>query len=174
MPVSPEGPLSLMYARAAELLAASARFRTVVGAANEAAALAFIHYPEANWDATPKPTRPMAIISRVPGDQFTLQNDGSRSGTLTLAFEFGISADWLDEANSDSKQVKYLAEAGLTYENNVGKILTEMLEKSNAVKPGGGNYVRAVDVTMDFEPCLSRFEESGELYYASAWRMRFN
>lgn len=182
MPVTPEGPLARMFSRAAEILAASARFRTVVGAANAAAALSFIHYPCVNWerdrdDATPPPTRPLAIISRVFGDQFRIDNHGAREGTLTFAFEFPVGSQFLASGEADSTILADAQGAELQYVSNVGMILLDLLNLSNAVIAGGGNYVRIVDIEMSVPPTLCEPETSndgGELFFTSAWIVRFN
>ena len=182
MPVTPTGPLSLMLSRAAEILAASPSFRAVVGAGNESQALAKIHYPCVNWerdrdDTTPLPTRPLAIISRVYGDEFRIDNRGARDGTLTFSFEFPVSTSFLASGDADSLVLADAQGAELQYLNDVGAILLDLINLSNAVKAGGGNYGRIVDIDMSVPPMLAELDiENGgpQLFFTSAWIVRFN
>ncbi|GAG46888.1 unnamed protein product [marine sediment metagenome] len=130
----PAGPLSLTKQAAKVTLADSATFRTLVGAANQAEALAHIY-----TDALPPPAagrehtlaeleayRPFALLSIDPeGDGASATADAvgtgreySWGGRIRLEIEQDIADD--DAADP--------AEIALKCENTLGAIVAEMLE----------------------------------------------
>lgn len=169
MPVAATGPLSLMYARVAEILAACPRLRTALGVADAAAALARIHYPEVDWESSPPPTRPLVIVTRMPLDTFTMDVDGARDGSVTVCFEFKPAAEYLSGADAKGTKLTNVRDALLTYENHVGLILLEVQQLSNTTIPGGGNYVRVQRIKSVLNPEVCRYDKHPELFIASAW-----
>lgn len=169
MSVTATGPLSLMYARVAEILAACPRLQTALGAANAAEALTRIHFPEVNWEKSPPPTRPLVIVTRMPLDKFTIDVDGARDGSLTVCFELLPAAEYVAGEDTRGTKLTNPEEALLTVENDIGQILLEVLERSNTAKPGGGTYVRVQRTTMLMPAEVCRYEKHSELFIASAY-----
>ncbi len=116
--------------RLARLVASSATFRTVVGAASEAAALSdSIHYPSASdehatYDDDDNPPGnaihpwPRAIIEQGPKFSHAKVGTGlwSANGDFFLTFQFEIPTT--DDANEQTQQTWFL--------NRAGTILAEM------------------------------------------------
>jgi len=124
-----EGSVSLAVDHLRVMLADSATFRTWVGAANQAAALARIYYealpPPANRNeytlAEALALRPFAQIWSAPHAGFTMRPDavGARSaesGSLSIQFEQTVDSLITDDA----------AEISRRFANVIGKIMDDL------------------------------------------------
>ena len=125
MVVSPAGLLSLPLKRLQTLLSISSNFQTWTGAANAAAALAFIHLV-----AVAGQSRPHALIGRSPGSggargSRTIQGGSifEHGGRLLLRFENDIA----------SGDLALPADAEFTFTNSVGAILADLEAASGEV-----------------------------------------
>ncbi|MHC4253761.1 MAG: hypothetical protein ACYS9X_31995 [Planctomycetota bacterium] len=113
------GAVSLPLENGRTLLAGSARFRTLVGAADAAAAKAYIHIAPvagATWQ------RPRALITHSGLDHELvargLGNGFAEEGELTIVIEADISEAYRDEGQEEN--------AYLEFTNALGAIITEM------------------------------------------------
>lgn len=123
------GPLSRPFALAAELLAASATFQTLVGAADATGALEFIDYPYRDLEAGDY-LIPGGYLFDDPGlDQFQ-ERLGKAGGQLGLVLSAATSADYADVPKNDLKE----------WRNILGAILSEMLANARGPAAGGGFY----------------------------------
>lgn len=165
MPVTASGPMSLPLAGLAALIAACPAFRTAVGAANAAAALAHIFYPKVDLQAAIPPTRPWAIITDDDICPWEIDHYTKSAGSLIISFEFP-SANNLDVDSSD---------ALLTFTNSVGAIVLEALALANTPAPDGSQYWAAIKFTRLIAPSLcderreSAPNEPGELFFECAF-----
>jgi len=125
---TPTGDLALPFAKAAELLAASSAFQAMVGAADAAAALAFVDYPLRDVETYGWPI-PGAIITDDDSlNQATDRLPRRRNGQLLLILcdemkeEYYGNGETIDWRNDD-----------IAWRNRLGQILSDMLER-----PSGG------------------------------------
>lgn len=139
MAVTPSAPISLNMAGLAALVAASATFRTVVGAASAAAALASIHYPELDLRGANPDTRPWALIR--PGPDYYRGRMMESRGSLLLSCEFPVDSDY--QASE--------ADAFLEFTNNLGQIIEDMLTLANT-SAGSTHYLNVVSIEYDAPP----------------------
>lgn len=108
----------------ANLVASSETFRAVVGAADQAAAHAFIHWPETvdrvDEDGVMQHARPRCLIG--PWDAGGLESKGPGDywdyGTLQLCFEFEVPTV---HATSKKAALRW-------FQNRYGNILMEMMQ----------------------------------------------
>ena len=159
MSVTPTGPLSKPLNRLRTLLSESATWQTWTGSADATEALEHIYLVEADPDEV---TRPFAVVGF--GDSYNARAEAGGAGQvyvdggeLFLMFE--------DEPDSEHSA----ADAELTFLNNVGNSLSEMLEIS-----GTDAYLTIEEITLDWGPARSRREEGDEDdYYQIAWRVNW-
>lgn len=125
---TPTGDLSLPFAKAAELLAASSEFRTMVGAATPTIALASIDYPLRDVETYGWPI-PGAIITDDDSlRQHTKRLPRVREGQLLLILcdemkaQYYADGETIDWRNDD-----------IAWRNRLGQIMSDMLER-----PAGG------------------------------------
>lgn len=130
--VTATGPLSTPFALMSELIAGSATFRTLVGAASEAAALAYIDYPYRDVEADGYLIPGAYLFDDDSFEQFKIRKDGSQAGQLGLVICAAVSEDYATDRKNDLKE----------WRNTLGAILEEMLAKSGTVAAGGGWYGR--------------------------------
>lgn len=132
----------------ADLVAASATFQTIVGAANAAVAAGSVYWPEASdVDSSGDLTdaRPRAVIS--PNEDFGVRRISvgqhrEASGSLLLTFEF------LPANAAATLQTNYE-----TFTNNVGDIIDDMFDLGNTDKPTGNTtYMNITDATIVVGP----------------------
>jgi len=116
----------------AGLLASSAKFRTIVGAASESAALDYIHfpYPLLGTAEAPLDDRPWGIIDDGEGTEFEEEVRRSASGSLVMTVE--VPASYYSSA-TDDKQL------WLAFAQDCDTIYDEMVENSNKAN-GSENY----------------------------------
>lgn len=133
----------------AELVASSAKFRTITGAANAAAALEFAHYP------FPEPTdvRPWALIDNGEGTQVEEQVRFSVNGSLVLTLE--VPEDYYSAQTGD--KAKWIAFAG-----DVDTIIEQIMTNSNAAKGDGTNYWNLIAVELLQQPYRT-LEQNGDV-----------
>ena len=125
--VTPSGPLSLPYAGAAELLAATAAFQAMCSVATAASALPFIVYPYFDFDADP--SLPRAVLRDWPGQgSFRLSRLGNQEGSLLLTLYCEIPTEYRGDPKNDH----------LDWNNTAGAILQQMLQKSRTTNPDTG------------------------------------
>ena len=125
--VTASGPLSRPFALAAELLAASATFQTLVGAANATAAMASIDYPYRDLEAGDYLIPGGYLFDGESLDQFRDWN-GKEGGQLGLVISAEKSVTHATDSRNDLKE----------WRNTLGAILSEMLAKSKTPAAGGG------------------------------------
>lgn len=117
MSVTASGQVAKPLYKLAELVASSATFRTEVGAASAAAALAYIFYPEADDTSDSTEIRPRCIIG--PGQSRSASKTGTglweKAGELWLCFEFLVTSGATGKA-----------EELLQFANKTGAIMAEM------------------------------------------------
>jgi len=175
MPVSPTGPISLPLSHLRLLVADCTAFRTWVGAANQAAALAKIHLCELPAPAAPgsgytttelQTLRPCAIVDlwtpiRGYGEQpqaWQMRGEGGpflESGKLTL--------DFLDDV--DVTDAAVLSDAKFRFLNNVGAVVDQMLDLS-----GSDGYLNANRIEVYQGP--GRADERMQETYGDHWRVQ--
>lgn len=171
--VLPTGPLSRPFAGLAKLLAASETFREIVKPSDatedltEAEALAFIDYPKSLRDGeSARPQIPLAVITQDDGDEWSMDNFGQTSGTLLLSLLIAIP----DELVEDPKN------ALQTFNNQVGAILVEMLEKANTIDGEGIPYWNLVGVRQVLAPaeCDDKLRPDGvPPYFGATYEARW-
>lgn len=134
------GVLWTPFEKAAELLAASDEFQTMTGAANAAAALAKIVYP--NFVVARGDTLPLAVLWKDAGHTRTRRTHfGDQEGSLLLTLY-----DLIPEEIQGDEQADYTA-----WTQRVDAILSEMDELSRTAIPGSP--------TNDWYWAMSAFEE---------------
>ena len=139
------------------LVASSAKFRTIVGAANATAALDDIHYPYPNvtYDDDGNPTgdvRPWAIIDGGTGTEWEEQIRLSAGGSLMLTIE--VPESYYSGYSTD--KAKWLAFAG-----DVDDIMDQMETNSNTSKGDGSNYWNLTAISQAESPYLV-LEQAGD------------
>jgi len=150
----------------AQLIAASATFQAVVGAADAAEALASIQILEAT-DRDDEHPRPRAIVKL--GADFSSQRVGvgtwNAAGTVEVCFEF-------NRADTTATHAENL----LAFADKVGAILTECSALAGIGDAGDGeSYLNVVEWTAQNGPpdFSSVQNENGELYliddYSARW-----
>lgn len=145
MPVSATSIVAKPQQYLANLVAASATFRTVVGAANATEALKSIHWPEASDrlddDGRMEHPRPRAIIQAGPDHALQRKGPGHwwDRGCLLLTFEFLIPPP----------QRTNIKDALFWFENQYGAILDEMMD---AVDLQNGTYLHAHTFELESGP----------------------
>ena len=146
----------------AGLVASSAKFRTLVGAGSEAAALPFIHYPypeEAD-------NRPWAIIDNGEGTDAQDQIRLSANGSLALTIEIPITA--YSAASGD--QAKWLA-----FATDMDTIYDQLIANSNKAKGDGTNYWNLTAIEQLQQPYvpLEQNTDPNDLYCSIVWLCRW-
>jgi len=165
--VVPDDMLSLPMQGLANLVADSTQFRSLVGAADQAAALKEIHFPYAedhddDDDGELDAGRPRAIIN--PGPGFKMTNKGAQSwnaiGNLYLCFE--IVPDTVLHPKRDDQL--------LAFTNIIGRIMFEMmLNSARNLLGGGGTHLNMYEFDLVDGPGECVIEDESELFYAIIW-----
>jgi len=123
---TPTGDLSLPFAKAAELLAASTEFQAMVGGANAASALAFIDYPLRDVETYGWPI-PGAIITDDDSlNQYTKRLPRHREGQLLL-----ILCDEMKSVYYADGQTIDWRNDDIAWRNRLGLIMSDMLQRPN-------------------------------------------
>jgi len=154
--VSATGPLSLPFARCAELVASSETFQTLVGAANAADALEFVKYPYLDVEAD-NFEPPLALVCDSDDLPQSKNRLTEQSGELCLQFFLPINEELTDPRD------KLLA-----LRNTLGAILDEMLANARNPNGAGGTYFGMIGWRKDQAPCIAAPERVGvEFLFAS-------
>jgi hypothetical protein len=130
------------------LVASSAKFRTIVGAATATIALDDIHYPY----PSDSDTRPWAIIDGGTGTEWEEQIRMSAGGSLMLTIE--VPESYYSGYSTD--KTKWLAFAG-----DVDDIMDQMETNSNTSKGDGSNYWNLTAISQAESPYLV-LEQAGD------------
>ncbi len=155
MPVTPSGIMSLPLAHLRTLVANCSSFQSWTGAANAAAAEAFIHLVNLPDDSL---VRPYVLIDF--NDKWKSQKVAEfqfeKRGELYLLFEDDVAV-----ANQASE-----ADAVFDFMNNVGAVLEEMMSLS-----GQNGYLNLVEIEINDQPERTTSEESemNEDYYTASF-----
>lgn len=145
MSVTASGPMSLPLAGLAELTAASATFRTAVGAANAADAMANIFEPDVPLDDEENlPPLDRVIITDSDECQWAFDAYLVSSGSLL----------WTINLRTDPSYHPESPEALKIFRNTVGAIISEMMLLRNTPISGGGHYWNATKFTRLIAPQL--------------------
>lgn len=142
------------------LVASSSHFQALVGAADEDAAMASIHAPEASdRDDGSKAAMPRAIVSI---SDFNTHNSGSatwsNNGNLDLCFEFVPPEEYA--SSSDDSYSWFVTK--------IGEIIDDMRAKSGHANenPAIGSYINLRTLQLIDGPAQAlQDEEEGELFY---------
>jgi len=150
MAVTPTGIASLPLKHLRDQLSESSAFQAEVGAANAAAALAFIHYVAS---ATTAP--PLAVVDFGDRLSFARQARGSRNfplqqGEVFLTLRFAITA-------GDTE-----AEAGLRFMNVVGAIVADLW--GTAGRAGFLDLDQVVQESPPSRPPVKEAKSKGDFY----------
>jgi hypothetical protein len=132
----------------AGLVASSAKFRTITGAASESAALDYVHFPYP-LDAD---TRPWALIDSGEGTDFDEEIRLSASGSLAVTIE--VPESYYSAATDDK-------ELWLAFAQDVDTIYEQMVANSNKAKGDGTNYWNLTATSPMQMPYIVR-PESGD------------
>lgn len=158
MPVTPTGMISLPLDHMRKTIADSAAFRTWVGAADQAAALAKV-YPVLTTATTP----PFAVVDWAENFRRLKVAGGTRNffrqeGDLTVLFRGAVNA-----AHDD-------ADAAYTFLNTVGAILAEM-----EALAGTAGYLDITGITLVDGPSrpLEDEKQSFADFYQAIYRVEF-
>lgn len=131
MPVTPTGLISLPMKLTQDLICACATFRTEVGAANAAAAAAFVLWDE----AFPSNSRPWALIT--DNDRVSERVDRTSwmsNGRIVVQFDFPVTT--FSPGTQDNEDAK-------TFRNKMGAIEAEM---KAAILAAPSSYVEIYQV----------------------------
>lgn len=129
MSVTPAGPFSLVFAKAAELLAASSNFRAMVEADDATDALERIFYP--GCQSEQGPPVPGAVLYKYPGlTRQKRSRQGAESGSLLLTL-YGALPD---------PRCEDVREELLEWSNVAGLVTLDMLELSRCPIEGGADF----------------------------------
>lgn len=120
MAVSPTGDISLRISRVRAMVANSTTFRTWVGAADAAAALAYIHVGEYIGEGP----GPLCVVGMVPGGKYINVAQG-----MSQTWEEGIQifVEFADDIAVDDQTDAYY-----TFANAVGAIRAEVMALSGS------------------------------------------
>lgn len=148
---TPSGIASLPLKYLRDTLAACATFQALTGAANAAAALAFVHYV-----STTSTTYPFAVVDWGRSASWTKDSGGSRNymdqeGELVLLLRASVSSS----ADADE------GDEAVTFMNTVGAIVGELL-----VLAGQGGYldIERVSHGMPERPTYDEAKSSGDFH----------
>lgn len=156
------GLLLSPYEGLEDLVASSAKFRTITGAATATAAEDYIHYPHPEDDSV----RPWALIDNGAGTEWEDTVRFSAGGSLMLTIEIPKSTYSVPTTHK-GKFAAFMAD--------VDTIIEQMVANSNAAKGDGSNYWNLTSVTQA-EGATPVDEEAGELdspYYTCAFLCRW-
>lgn len=143
MTVIARGFLSTPFAKAAELLAASTAFQSLVGATNSDEALMFIRYPYADLELADTPI-PGAVI----GDDDELRQFkkrlGGQGGELLLTILGDLNPIYAESPEDDMKDWRNIL--GDILGDNLSGSSTGMLANARGTTPSGGSYLHLTGV----------------------------
>jgi len=174
MPVTPTSSISLPVQYAANLLASSATFRTLVGAADATEAKEHIYFGNTIdfLDDVTKEivcARPRAIVYPDEGQEDEAMGPGEwlQTNRVALELELVIPDDYLIDWNVDlaATQKQKKRDANLWLWNKLGEIKEEMKTGRGSSDGAGGLYLNAVKFTMEAGPIPPR-TDSGETWGA--------
>lgn len=137
MPVTASGPLSLPFQFAAFLLASSATFRALAGAADATEALESICFPFRDVE-TDGYQIPGAIICHPDGAIQFRERMGREAGKLCLILSAAIPEEFVGDPQNDY----------LDWLNKCGAILNEMLNNAGTPTGSGNFYWRMTGYTL--------------------------
>lgn len=154
--ISATGPLSLPFARCAELVASSATFQTLVGAADASEALELAEYPYLDIESDGF-TPPRVLICDSDDLPQSKNRLTEQSGELCLQFFLPVDPDLTDPRDQL-----------LDLRNTLGAILDEMLANARNPNGLGGTYFGMIGWRKEQTPCLAAPERLGiEFLFAS-------
>ena len=150
MTVVASGSLSLPFAKAAELVAATAAFQALCGVETAAEALPRIAYPQ--WEIgqalkdSPETAFPRAVLWKHRGvTSHSRERIGRESGSLILSLYAAIPAEFDGDERNDL----------LDWSNIVGAILDQMTDLADSVipnAPGDGAWYWHMTRYDELEP----------------------
>jgi len=162
------------------IVASSATFRTITGAANATAALAFVYYPYADDQLVDidemalrgddagtaiTDTRPRCIVN--PGEDWRYERAGMQhwrgQGNCFVSFEF---------LPTDLKATR--ATQILEYMDNVGEILEEiMVNSGNSYDSAQPSHLNVIGIELIQGPSEVKEEDDRELFYGTTFAMEW-
>lgn len=156
--VTPSGNISLVYDNAINLVAGSATFRTQVGAADAAAAKAFIYLDRADDDFDR--TKWVCVVEQAPGWKYEWKGGGSRNYfSMDPSINFIFQAPITD--NLSRMDARY------EFTNPMGAIIDEM-----AALAGTAGYFNVTGwdpLNGPQRPTDEERKSSGYDYYQWIW-----
>ncbi|QDT95550.1 hypothetical protein [Gimesia aquarii] len=146
--VTPTGPLSLPFAGAADLLAATPTFQAVCGVASASLARQRIHIPNYDLDKNNNEWPvPGIIIADDDSNYQSINFNRDQSGSLTVTFCFPENELYVDD----------LQDQIIDFRNKLGAIQTESLKKANSPNPEstqGHGFLHITNWEKRFTPAL--------------------
>ncbi len=140
MPVVAAGPFSIVFAKAAELLAASPNFQELVGAESAAEALPRVFYPGCNVEQGPP--APGGVLYKWPGlTTQTRTRQLSEQGTLLLTLYGELPDPRYDDPREEL----------LEWSNIAGLITVDMLTLARCPIPAGNDFYWGLIQVTEFE-----------------------
>lgn len=182
MTVTPSGSISNPAQYAVNLLASSATFRTLTGAADEDAAKAFIHMGDTiDCKDDEDPTeivcpRPRGIVYPDEGqdDQRVGIGEWISTGIIGMDIELVIPTayviDWTEDSTATQKTKKQ--DASLWLWNQLGAIKGEMMTNSGGHDADDNPYLNATQITATIGPIPPRTDSGetwGMIHFSLAW-----
>lgn len=163
MPVTPTGSFGLALDAARDIIAASAKFQEMVGAANATAAKAYVYAAARSMKDIVAP-RPFALVFL---EELVLRYGGFASGKIFVLFERDIP-----EAYRSDLQDSYY-----DYMNYVDQILYEVMELADPqkVEAGSAGYLFIKDkggISCELQPSRSDVTDSVS-FMRSGWMFDF-
>lgn len=182
MAVTPSGSISQPLQFAKNLLANSATFRTLTGAADVAAAKAFIHLGDTiDYDSEEDPTeivcpRPRGIVYVEEGQNDEAMGPGEwlTTGVIGMDVELVIPSDYVIDWTQDneSTQRSKKEDTYLWLNNQLGAIKDEMKENRGVNVDDSSPCLNATSITASVGPIPPR-KDSGETWgcirFSLAW-----
>ena len=159
MTLAASGLVSIPLDALRRLIASSATFRTVTGAADATAAIEFIHVINASDevtetdDCTIVDPRSRAIIIHLSEERTNSgQGEWLGEGTIGIAFEFLRSDIYKPTKDDDLASAKDKDDDAMTeFTNNLGAIKSEM-ETNSGGSDGTNGYLNMVGMALDDGP----------------------
>lgn len=171
MVLEPTGLLSIPLDAAERLIASSATFQTMTGAANETDALAFVHIAEASDeilpDGLPAHPRPRAIVWY--GDNMVREKIGvgdfAGKGSMLIAFEAVRSSTYAVAEDDTPVEEKAKDDDALReFTNNLGAVVKEM-ENNSGGSDGTNGYLNNTGTSVLAAPQETLGNSEEEYFY---------
>lgn len=161
MPVTPTGPFALAVNYAMQTLAASATFQALVGAANQAAALAFIEWGETDEHNVAQ-AMPRAYIDVAGENDWEKVSDTGflANGRLEMVLEIPTPALYQGAANRRDARVWFY--------NNLGGILADMQALA-----GQAGYLNIIKFDEQNTGRADPKENDGADFWVSIWNLTY-